>query len=176
MTQASPTPSSLEDQTHMSKYLQGDFSAFEWLYRKYRPKVKMFLGTKALSASDIEDLTQAIFFKFHRVRASYRSGTPVAPWIFSIARSQWIDFLRKKSQEPKYMTEFREENYAANIPVSENAPALESLSPEKRKILQMKYVEGKTFSEISQELQKPEPALRKTVSRLLQKLKKEASR
>lgn len=164
-----------KDEEWMALYLQGEYTAFEALYRNYSPKVRRFLLSKGLSLADAEDVGQAIFLKFHRVRGSYRPNSPVAPWIFTIARSQWIDFLRKKKQEPHAMLELEEETLITHR-VDENptlaGAGLEALSVADQTLLRLKYMEGKTFAEVSRAVGVTEISLRKKFSRLIQKLKK----
>src|SRR5688572_804819 len=82
------------DEDLMQAYVAGDEHAFDEIYRRYRPVLLAVMRRHLASRTDVEDLVQLTFLKLHRARASYRSGTPVKRWLFTIARNTRKDHLR----------------------------------------------------------------------------------
>lgn len=155
----------------MDTYLAGDAEGFERLYQTYKPKVLAYLKVRGLSPQDAEDVTQAVFLKFHRLRHSFQRDTPVAAWIFLLSKSQWIDFLRTHVRREH---EFNEESMSPATSTNLGAPsvAMDGISSADQELLKLKYLEGHTFKEISKHMGVSEPGLRKRISRLIQGLRK----
>lgn len=78
----------------MESFLDGDPRAFEQLYRALSPRVVGFLRSLCNDPALAEDLAQTTFLKVHRARESFHRGSPVVPWVFSIARRSLIDAKR----------------------------------------------------------------------------------
>jgi RNA polymerase sigma factor (sigma-70 family) len=75
----------------------------EDLYRDHSPAVYAFLISLCRDRVWAEDLMQDTFAKATRSLAGYRGGSPTA-WLFAIARSVFIDDVRKRRPEPTDIT------------------------------------------------------------------------
>lgn len=82
----------------MSRYQQGDGAAVSELYRQVSPGMLNYLWRFTQDRGLAEDLVQETFLRVHKVRQTYRPGSPVRPWLFAIARYAAIDALRKKGR------------------------------------------------------------------------------
>lgn len=71
----------------------------EDLYREHSRAVYAFLVSLSRDPVWAEDLMQDTFAKATRSLAGYRGGNPRS-WLFSIARSVFIDDVRKRRPEP----------------------------------------------------------------------------
>ena len=89
----------------MELILLGDSRGFEQLYRRLAPRLRGFLRGLCGDARLAEDITQMTFLKVHRARATYRSGLPVEPWVFAIARRTWLDHLRHRRRRPEALSD-----------------------------------------------------------------------
>jgi len=83
----------------MAAYIRGDAEAFDALYRYFAPRLYRFFLGRFRDAAIASDLFQTTFFKVHRRRDSYRTGSPVSPWLFTIAERVRIDELRRRGRE-----------------------------------------------------------------------------
>lgn len=72
----------------MSRYAEGDNSAFEEVYRDVVPRLRSFFLRHC--PGQAEDILQQTFLSMHRARASFLPGPPVMPWAFAIARRRMI--------------------------------------------------------------------------------------
>jgi RNA polymerase sigma-70 factor (ECF subfamily) len=63
------------------------------------PAVLTFLLHLCRDRPLAEDLTQETFLRIHRARGLYRSGAPVLPWAYTIARRLFLDSVRSRRSE-----------------------------------------------------------------------------
>jgi RNA polymerase sigma-70 factor (ECF subfamily) len=73
--------------------------SIEDLYREHARAVYAFLISLCRDRVWAEDLMQDTFAKATRALAGYRGGSPRS-WLFSIARSVFLDDVRKRRPEP----------------------------------------------------------------------------
>src|SRR5580704_9505814 len=82
----------------MVRYQQGDFSAATTLIDRLSPQLHRFFLVQFTSRIDADDLLQETWLRIHKVRHTYRSGEPVLPWLYAIARHIRVDHYRKSSR------------------------------------------------------------------------------
>ncbi|HEU4576747.1 MAG TPA: RNA polymerase sigma factor [Polyangiaceae bacterium] len=78
----------------MSRYADGDESAFADLFSALAPKLRAFLLRLAGSRELAEDLLQETFLRIHHARASFARGRRVTPWAYAIARNCYVSQSR----------------------------------------------------------------------------------
>jgi RNA polymerase sigma-70 factor (ECF subfamily) len=79
----------------MTKYCDGDASAFRALYALVAPRLLGYLMKMARERAVAEDLLQLTFMKLHRARTAYVRGADPLPWIYSIAHRTFLDEARR---------------------------------------------------------------------------------
>jgi RNA polymerase sigma-70 factor (ECF subfamily) len=164
--------SNLEDSNLMLKYQDGDHMAFEVLYLRHKDKVYSYIKSRLHKSDDVEDLFQKVFVKFHKSRHLYNSKYDVLPWIYTITKSEFLDFIKKKNV---LTSQFNEVIHTNTEDVKENSFDIqneESLSHKEKNAIKMRYVDDNDFLEISKILEISESNARKIISRGLKKLKK----
>ncbi|MCL4235444.1 MAG: RNA polymerase sigma factor, partial [Deltaproteobacteria bacterium] len=100
----------------MERYADGDEVAFDALHAELRPVIVGRLMRKA-GPELADDIAQATFLKLHAHRASYRTGTAVLPWVFTIADRLLIDAFRKRGRDPSHTTDDLPDPGAWDAPV-----------------------------------------------------------
>lgn len=85
----------------MSAYVEGDAEAFSRLFARVGPSVHAFFARAFADRAVADDLLQTTFLKIHRARATYRPGSPLRPWLFTIAARVRIDELRRRYRLPE---------------------------------------------------------------------------
>lgn len=161
----------LEDKELMLKYQDGDHMAFDVLYSRHKDKVYSYLAKRLHSHNEIHDLFQRVFVKLHKSRHLYQEKYEVLPWIYTITKSEFLDFVKKNKIET---IEFKEENFLSSENEPNNEFDLESekqLSENEKSALKERYYSDKDFSEIAQILKTNESNTRKIISRGLKKLR-----
>jgi RNA polymerase sigma-70 factor, ECF subfamily len=82
------------DEDLVAKCQAGSTAAFEALVRRYQPRLLRFLEGQLGNREDARDITQRSFIQAHASLSRFKPGRRFAPWLFAIARSESIDFLR----------------------------------------------------------------------------------
>lgn len=161
----------LEDKELMLKYQDGDHMAFDVLYSRHKDKVYSYLTKRLHSQNETDDLFQRVFVKFHKSRHLYRDKYEVLPWIYTVTKSEFLDFVKKNKIET---IEFKEEKFSSSENESNNEFDLESekqLSEKEKRALKERYYSNRDFLEIAQILKTSESNTRKIISRGLKKLR-----
>lgn len=165
----------LNDKELMLRYQNGDHLAFEALYLRHKDKVYTYLAKRLHDPEQLDDLFQKVFVKFHKARHKYEAKYDVLPWLYTITKNEFLDFLKKSKV---HTTEFEEQ---LHTPVSPQDSAnvfqidLESessLSEKEKSALKAKYLKEEDYQEISRLLNTSQSNARKLVSRAIQKLRK----
>jgi len=145
---------------------RGDVSAMELLYDRYsRPFFSLAYRVTA-SKQAAEDLVQAAFLAIWQNRSSYsREVGSVRSWLYSIMHYRVIDYLRRQRSRSKWReipleeVEYDEDLLVSPDPWEETwrseqvaliREALQSLSEEQRRAIELAYFEGLTREEIAE--------------------------
>ena len=145
---------------------RGDVSAMELLYDRYsRPFFSLAYRVTA-SKQAAEDLVQAAFLAIWQNRTSYsREVGSVRSWLYSIVHYRVIDYLRRQRSRSKWReipleeVEYDEDLLVSPDPWEETwrseqvaliREALQSLSEEQRRAIELAYFEGLTREEIAE--------------------------
>lgn len=164
----------LSDEELMMTYREGTSEAFHELYRRYSGKIFGYLRKKVKDEAIASDIFQEVFMKLHRSKHLYKESLPFKPWLFTVAQSTLIDHLRKNKKQMNHSNidaeEIADTNLRADI-INEDLAILEKLPANQRTVLQMRYLDEKTFQEIAEVLKTSETNARQIVSRTIRNLK-----
>lgn len=124
-----------------------------------------------------DELYQEVFLKMHRSKQLYNKSLPVLPWIFSITKSVLVDGLRV-DQKVKRDSEYSEQFFTEELENSEAEvkELISQLPKNQRRVIEMRYIDEKTFEEIASTLDTTSQNARQIVSRTLAKLKSIAAK
>ena len=153
-------------------------AAFGRLYDLYVQPVFRYLFQRVGSQQDAEDLTSQTFIAAYESLTHYRGQKHFAAWLFSIARHKLMDYYRHKSSQPqmKELEEVpKEEDTLGKIILDEDLSQLRSLiqhlSNDEQDLIYLRYLAGLSYIEIAELLDKNMEAVKKSVYRLLARLK-----
>lgn len=79
----------------MAAYQRGDASAVRQLVDAMTPKLARLFGAYGARPEDIEEAVQETWLRVHKSRHTWRSGAPVEPWLYAIARRTRADRYRR---------------------------------------------------------------------------------
>jgi len=142
----------------MKRYQDGDETAFNALYRALASRLYGFLIRMTRDRVTADDLLQEVFFHMHRARATYRPGSPVLPWAFTIARHAAVSRARSAGRRAK-REEVRED--LADLPAAAPEPpaedprvdeiraALDELPEAQREAVLLLKVSGLSVAEVA---------------------------
>jgi RNA polymerase sigma-70 factor (ECF subfamily) len=173
----------LADEDLISLVGDGDAQAFALLYDRHS-RIAFSLAHRMLGERQAaEDLAQEAFIKIWRGAPSYRAGRGgVRTWILSVVRNQGIDQLRANATRRRTL-----EKVEASTPRSQPSEAfaecwrnsqrdqvreaLNTLSAEQWKILELAYFSGYTHVEIADLLGLPLGTVKGRMRRGLKRLR-----
>ncbi len=186
----------LSDQQLIENYFKGDEKSLEILIRRYLKPVYSFAYKYAGNAQEAEDITQETFMKAWKNLKKFDKQKDFKPWIFTIAKNTFLDFLKKSrsalgGKKAIPFSEFeneRGENILAET-ISDSLPlpaellerkdaigvlakAINKLLPKYRKVLLLRHNEDLTFREISETTSEPLNTIKSRYRRGLMMLKK----
>ena len=152
----------------------------EELFRTYHNDVYRYLYSLSHDASLSEDLASEVFLKVVRSIGTFRGEADIKTWLFSIARHEWYDYLRKKNRQirTEAMTEFFESmdlgpeaRYHTQEIIRRIYRLLEQ-EPERNRNIVLMRLDGYSFYEISQKYGISESSARVIDFRTKDKLRK----
>jgi RNA polymerase sigma-70 factor (ECF subfamily) len=86
----------LSDESLMQRIARDDTGAFDALFLRHRRAVFSFTFRMLGDRATAEDLTQECFLRVWRARQRYQPAAAFRTWLFTIARRQALDELKKR--------------------------------------------------------------------------------
>ena len=160
--------SSLDDRELIAAALR-DRNAFALIVRRYEPPLSRYLRRLLGGSQSIEDVLQEVFIKVYVNLNDYDRARPFSPWIYRIAHNEAVSFLRKRRAEP-YVISGEEgmlliERVMDGFKVQEELDrsrigalireAIRSLERRYRDAVVLRFLEEKSYEEISEILEIP---------------------
>lgn len=133
--------------------------------------------------SDARDLLQETYLKAFRFWDKYEKGTNIRAWLFRIMKNSYINRYRKETKEPDKVDYDEIENFYnsiraestdpndlqeklyGNLLGDEVAKALESLPDDFRTVVILCDIEGLTYEEIAEFIERPIGTVRSRLHR-----------
>ncbi len=154
--------------------------AFAGVMERYEPRLRRYMHRITnRTESEIDDLLQETFIKAYRYLNSYDASFPFSSWMYRIARTVVISDHRKRTVRPEH-TQVIDDDLMTTIASDEDDPetaaiiaehrtrvrdALESLGSDYRDALVLRYFEGKSYTEMSDIMMKPEGTIATLLNR-----------
>jgi RNA polymerase sigma-70 factor (ECF subfamily) len=163
--------SNLSDKELMLKYQDGDHMAFEVLYSRHQGKIYSYLNKRLHEKEHCDDIFQRVLMKLHKSKHIYSANYEVLPWIYTITKSELLDFFKKKKIN---FIQFEETLHTDEVNEIDNEFDLSKesgLSSKEMEAIKLRYYGENDFKEISELLKTSEINVRKIISRGLKKLK-----
>jgi RNA polymerase sigma-70 factor, ECF subfamily len=88
------------DQALMLAYRNGDGTAFEVLYGRWRGPLYRYFLRQCGHAGQADELFQDVFMRVIGAAASYAPTARFSTWLFRIAHNRLVDHWRKMGREP----------------------------------------------------------------------------
>lgn len=143
--------------------------AFESLYYRHKNRVYTYLTKRVRSAEARDEIFQSTFLKFHRSRNLYDFKYPVIKWLYTILRSEFLDYCKKGNLKTSPLSgmEIIDESPSVEL------PSMHSLTEAEQLVINARYLGEEEYQEISSRLNISESNARKLLSRAIKKLKAE---
>jgi RNA polymerase sigma factor (sigma-70 family) len=158
---------------------EGDSFAFEELYVQSRRRLYNYFLKKTNSSEDAKDLVQVTFVKLWQYRASLSEDYLPEQQLFYIARTAFIDYLRKENKLQKIKTSLRSkiDNEPPANPPDEFAvqaglqKALSGMPVLRKQVFELHKIHGYSYKEIAEMLSIPVKSVDNNLSKALKFLR-----
>jgi len=184
LTDAEPSPGTLEIAELVRRALGGDSGAFECIILRYERRV-VSLATKLLGRpEDAQDAAQEVFLRVYKYLHRLDLEKPIEPWLMRMTVNVARDIGRKRQTR---LNTFSESEPVATMPaVTGSNPytevvaeqqrrllwkALNSLPEKERIAVTLRDLEGLSTSEVAAILESSESTVRSQISRARVRLK-----
>ena len=159
-------------------YQQADAQATTEFICRLSPDLLRFFLAQENTRAEVEDLLQNTWLRIHNARHTYRTGAPVLPWVFAIAKRVRVDGYRKRRLIVH--CEIARETLPEGSPLYPSlpveTPTFESLIahlPEsQREVITMLKVNGLSLDEVARATSSSVGAVKQKASRAYAKLRK----
>ncbi|MGH7706836.1 MAG: RNA polymerase sigma factor [Vulcanimicrobiaceae bacterium] len=152
----------MSDQELVVAAQAGSSAAFEQIVRRHRAPIVRFATRITGNVEEAEDVAQETFIRAFRNLRTYRPHSPIASWLFAIARNVALDALRRCERQERKLAQV--EPAAAPGPEelalrSDQAERLwlatRGLAPRTATTLRLHYRDGLRYGEIAAALGVP---------------------
>ncbi len=158
---------------------KGDIVTFQEVYCLYCDKVYSYFKKKTNNTDDAEDLMQTTFLKLWQYRSSLSSAYLLDQHLFHIAKTVFIDYLRKENKiaqakrellaKPDQPTDTNP--FIAYSLASQVAKVLSSMPPLRRKIFELNRLQGYSYKEVADLLSISVKAVDNNLTKALKQLR-----
>lgn len=164
------------DDSTVQKAVKGDGSALAQIYDTYARDIHRYILSKVGNPPDAEDLTAQTFMGVLESLPHYRHRGQFSAWIFQIARNKIMDHFRRSKRDPLEIpldiaySDGTLEHIIKGQEYERLSALLQILVDEERELIRLRYVVQLSFVEIAELMGRKEDAVRKSLTRLLERL------
>ena len=168
----------------MTRVGGGDIDPLAELFERHHRALFRFFYHLSGSHGVAEDLTQEVFFRMLKFRATYRADSRFTPWMYQIARNVHTDHLRKRRNETPIWDENEPLRELADPGVSPELElvrssdlallrrAFQRLPADRRELLVLSRWQNMPYEEIAETIGITQNNVRVRMNRIREKLKK----
>lgn len=154
-----------------------DKKTYAQLFHHFAPKVKAYIIRLGVNGAAAEELTQEVMLSVWRKAHMYHIEKAAAStWIFTLARNQSIDWMRKQKY-PEYSldewseTAMEEGQGEQSVMSDRMIKAIETLPEKQAQVIYMSYFEGRSHGDIASRLDIPLGSVKSRIRLAAEKLK-----
>ena len=169
------------DELKIIKAVRQDPKIFGELYKRYVEKIFRYLYSRIGNVHEAEDVTAQTFMAAFESFDRFRQDIHFASWLFAIARNKAMDHYRHQKKTPisDENNDIPDEKDPINDVIqSEQAAVLskliKTLPRDDRELLRLRFLAEMSFPEIAHLLHRKEATVKKSIYRLLARLKSQA--
>jgi RNA polymerase sigma-70 factor (ECF subfamily) len=165
------------DERRLVEAAQADPARFLELYDRSFHRVWAFVIRRTQNRADAEDVTSEVFRRaLENLRGYEWRGTPFAAWLLRIAANTLAHRWEKAGRESpvSYAMAPPPELAEPDADLEQSAmlfQLVERLPDAQRRVIELRYVEGRSLLEVAQELGKTEGAIKQLQRRALENLR-----
>ena len=151
------------------------------LYDEYYGKIARYAFVRLGDRAEAEDLAGEVFLKALESLDSYKErGIPMQAWLFKIAHNLVMDYFRKAAKQKTVSIDSVQvaaesdvvAMTATNIEFERVTEVLDQLTPDQRRVIELRFFSGLTSEEAGLVLNKKSGAVREMQSAAIRRLRK----
>jgi RNA polymerase sigma-70 factor (ECF subfamily) len=159
----------------------GDRQAFAEIYERHHGAVYRYILYRVGDVTAAEDLAADVFVRVvERIEGFRYRGRPILAWLYTIARNQVIDHVRRAGRRPTLPLEERDAQQVRGARRDQSgaltrqllATCLRDLTEAQRRVILLKFVEGYSNAEVASIMGKPVGAIKSLQHRALAALRR----
>ncbi len=162
----------MQDEASLVKRAQQrDEEALTRLYEEYFTRIYRYVALKIGERTEAEDITQQVFVNMVQAIGSYQyDGTPFSAWLYRIAHNKIVDYLRKKTKQPKVTLDesfadkaIDENPHAAaelNLDMEMVHKAAKKLTQAQQEVIALRFSGDLSITEVAKAMGKSEGAVK----------------
>lgn len=141
------------------RFLSGDDEGIREIINAYYDGLAHYLNAYVNNMDDAEDMAEETIIVLATKKPKFSGKSSFKTWLYAIGRNLAIDFIRCRPQETEQLPEElagsaggygdAEEIYIEQEERERLYRAMDSLKPDYRRVLQLKFYEGKDLQEIA---------------------------
>lgn len=144
--------------------LARDRRALSAFYRKYAPKLTRLIASKVDNPGDVEEILQDTLYAFLEAIRDFHGEARLQTFLFSICHHKIIDYYRKKKLRQFFFSQMPrlealvspllepEAEFDAVVLREKIKTVMTGILPQYRSILELKYMENLSISDIAQKM------------------------
>jgi RNA polymerase sigma-70 factor (ECF subfamily) len=155
---------------------QGDVRAFEALIEPRLASIRRFARAFCRNPADADDLAQEALLRAFRALPKYRGDAALSTWLYTVARSTFLDWRRSKATRMGTLEEPLAEDHSNDDPRQDDLlntrleverlwAAIGQLDPRFRTVIVLFDIEGLSYEEIASVEALPVGTVRSRLSR-----------
>lgn len=175
----------IDDKVLIECILEGDESAFNILFEKYKRKIYLTAYRLLGNHEDASDITQETLIKVYKELKNFRNESSLYTWIYRITINLSLNLIKKKKLRSFFDFEdvdewlFKDERQSPELSFRENElsnkiqEAIKKLPEKQRTVFTLRYYDELSYEEISEILGTSIGALKANYFHAINKLQKE---
>ena len=171
----------LEDELLILQASNGNTTAFAGLIQRWTPKLYYYIKKLVIHECDVDDILQNVWICLYRTLGDIRDISQYRVFLFAIARSKAIDYLRRKKRRMfvEFSMDFSQEQILEQdvvedcVDVEKLHLALDCIDVSMRDILTLYYLQEFSIAELAAILRIPEGTVKSKLYYARKALRKE---
>ena len=166
----------LEDSELAVKSLSSSMSFMELMKRYEKPLFRYIKRISFFTNEEAEDILQEVFIKIYKNLNNYDPSLKFSSWIYRITHNQTVDNIRKNSKNKsipilnddwgQIIDKFDLHGYIESNEIKDKIVILiEGLPTKYKEVLYLRFLEEKTYEEISDIIEKPKGTVSTLINR-----------
>lgn len=157
----------------IKKIKNGEIDYFGHLVTRFSQIIYFYTKKKVNDEHDVADIVQSTFIKAYKGIDRFNNTKAFYPYLFTILKNEIADFYRKK----KYDTKINEQTASYETTFIDETKDLETiitkLKSDYQNVIKLYYIDGYSYKEIADILDKPINTIKTLLRRAKDSLKKE---